>query len=1359
MATQERQNSQTSGDELILRVVESPEDPERVGQEISVAGTATLGRGDDCTVVIKDRAASRKHARIERVDGGFRVVDTGSANGVWSGGRQVSELPLASGTRFRIGETEFESVLPQPPPPPAPAVVAEEEEANEATVVAGDLVAVVLRVVKTGARLEPGRELRVAGVSATIGRGEDCDVVLLDDKAVSRRHARVELAPDGGWRVLDAGSANGVFVGERRVSESALRPGQQFRVGSTVFELVPPPGWQEQDSDRTITSAAIPTFIVRVLESQGGQAGKEFKVSQGFATLGRGDACTVVLRDTSASRVHARVLVEGERFRLVDNDSSNGVWVGEQRVSETVIDAGQRFRIGDSVLECVPEFVPRAEEEVEAATGIMAGFAELMAKTAAKRLEGEGDPIAVSGARTLLLDDPSQAYYLVGGKVEVFTVAVEDGKPVGNRNHFLTMQPGQLFFGMDLTFSGGSGFLAVGKTGSEVRRIPVDRLQQLAADPTLAEHLAGLVDRWIEGLSQRLTRDILPAPVADLSLQTDTEASLTPGKKARSAQGVVWLEVPSGSLLYVGLGQVSLDPQRPFPLTPRSWVELQADGSGPLSPALRKTAALIGQPSVWAGLDQFQQVLCEIEFINKRLAVVDEFQRLKSKAAQSEAARDAALDAIGAVLAGKIPEAREFGSPATLEPVYRACRIIGDYLGIAVRAHGETREERSFEENLQAVAAASRFRTRKVVLSGAWWEKEAGPVLAQVEATGAPVALIPSGARAYDWVEPSGLRQRVTPELGARLVPFGYSIYRPFPAGPLGVQQLMRFGARGLGRDFGLVVAMGVTVGVLGTATPYFTGQMIDSAIPQGETGLLLQFGLGMLVAALASAAFKITQAFGVVRISGKMDYSLQAALWDRLLDLPSAFFRRFGAGDLADRAQGINSIRSLISKTGVSGILGSISSVFYIFLMVYYSGPLAGVAILLSFVLVAFTTVANYRQLIHQRVESQMRGRISGMVLQLITGVAKVRVCAAENHAFRVWATRFSEQRRVSYKVGRVQNAVQVFSSAFPVLSSLGIFFTLYYLRTSAAASGGPDVSLSTGSFIAFNAAYGSFTTALQSLADASLDLLRIVPIYERLHPILEAKPETDESKLYPGRLQGEINISNVQFRYTDDGPWILRGVSLKVEPGEFVAFVGGSGCGKSTLMRLMLGFERPNTGAIYYDGQDMGTLDVRLVRSQMGVVLQESRVLPTDIYRNIVGTSARSMDEAWEAAEMAGLADDVREMPMGMHTVVSEGGGTFSGGQRQRLLIARAVVNKPRIIFLDEATSALDNRTQAIVSQSMERLDATRIVIAHRLSTVVNADKICYLDAGQIVEMGSYQELMKLNGKFAELARRQLA
>ena len=213
-----------------------------------------------------------------------------------------------------------------------------------------------------------------------------------------------------------------------------------------------------------------------------------------------------------------------------------------------------------------------------------------------------------------------------------------------------------------------------------------------------------------------------------------------------------------------------------------------------------------------------------------------------------------------------------------------------------------------------------------------------------------------------------------------------------------------------------------------------------------------------------------------------------------------------------------------------------------------------------------------------------------------------------------------------------------------------------------------------------------------------------------------------------------------------------------MKINAGEFVAIVGPSGCGKSTLFRLLLGFEQPEAGSIFYDAQDLKGLDLNSVRRQIGVVLQNSTLFRGDVFANIIGSKPLTLDDAWEAARLAGLDNDLRQMPMGMHTVITDGGGGLSGGQRQRLMIARAIVSKPRILLFDEATSALDNNTQAIVSRSLEGLKATRIVIAHRLSTVQNADRIYVFDEGNVVQSGTFTELIQQDGLFAALAKRQL-
>jgi NHLM bacteriocin system ABC transporter ATP-binding protein len=1168
--------------------------------------------------------------------------------------------------------------------------------------------------------------------------------------------------------------------------------------------MVPPEHGPHSDGTRAPVKP-----LLRVVEAlEPAMVGSEFRLESDSQVIGRADDCNILLRDSSVSRHHAKIQQTAEGYTIIDTGSANGLWVGERRVSEQNLTSGLRIRVGAVVLEFIApeppaddiekttflvlptmepakpavatesEPEPRAEQAAPSAAPQPAAppFAPAVqqievardrvaeppaVRTTPLRLPDLGEVMTISGNQPLLLDDPDSLFLLETGKVEIFTVDIRDGETVGSRTHFVTVEPGGTFFGMDLDRYGmGSGMLAVGKVGTAVRKISIASLGNIVHDEESAAEVGALVDGWVHSLSRRITKEILPGPLIDMMLAAGEELWLEGASKAKSGEGILWVDVAESPVLFIGMSEVvSGGGAALFPVSPDTWIEsaavdVDAIRFGPLA-----TAGAVRLPGFWEGLDLFHQAICECEFFNRKLATADEFNRLRSKAVQSEAAREAAYAEIGAVLDRPTARTKVVIETGDAEPVYQACRLVGEALQLDIRKPVEQREERSFEDQLADVAIASRFRTRMVMFRGAWWKLDHGALLARSEETGDAIALLPTGANSYEYVNSrSGGRGPVDGNFASTLAPFAWAFYRPLPGGEVGVKHLIRFGAMGLSKDFMTVAAMGLVTGLLGSLTPFFTGRIFDTAIPTANSNLLTQYALALFVAAITGSAFKITQSIAVLRVQGKMDYSIQAALWDRLLDLPSTFFKKFSAGDLADRASGVNAIRGLVAGAGVSAVLGSVSSLFYVAMMLMYSVPLALLSILLTLIFISFTFTANYMQLRHQREEIKLRGKITGLVLQLITGVSKLRVAGAEHHAFKVWAKEFADQRRISFRVGRIQNSVVVFNSAFPIYSSMAIFAVLVYVQQSASASGAAP-TLTTGDFIAFNAAFGLFLGAMQALSDASLNLLKAVPIYERLKPILTTAPEVDEGKAYPGQLKGEIELSHLFFRYSADAAYVVKDFSLKIKPGEFVAFVGGSGCGKSTLMRLMLGFELPEKGSIYFDGQDLSTLDLRLVRQQLGVVLQDSRVLPADIFRNIVGTSSRTIEEAWEAAEAAGLAEDVRQMPMQMHTYVSEGGGGFSGGQKQRLLIARALVNKPKIIFMDEATSALDNRTQAIVTQSLDRLRATRIVIAHRLSTIQNAERICYLEGGEIKEMGNFQELMAKNGLFAELARRQMA
>jgi ABC-type bacteriocin/lantibiotic exporter with double-glycine peptidase domain len=307
-------------------------------------------------------------------------------------------------------------------------------------------------------------------------------------------------------------------------------------------------------------------------------------------------------------------------------------------------------------------------------------------------------------------------------------------------------------------------------------------------------------------------------------------------------------------------------------------------------------------------------------------------------------------------------------------------------------------------------------------------------------------------------------------------------------------------------------------------------------------------------------------------------------------------------------------------------------------------------------------------------------------------------------------------------------------------------------------AIAGGGARPIDVAAFGACASAFAQLSAALINLTTSLNASIEVAPLFDRIRPVFEATLEVGEGRIDPGRLGGHVAVRNLSYRYSAEGPWALDNIDFEARPGQYIAIVGASGSGKSTLLRLLLGFDTPAQGGVYYDGKDLATLELRLLRRQIGAVLETAGLVPGSIFENIAGSAPLTRDEVMEAARMAGIDSDIAAMPRGLDTFVMEGGSQISGGQRQRVMIARALVNRPRLIFLDQATSALDSRTQAIVGASLAALNATRIVIAHRLSTIRDADRILVLESGRIVESGSYDELMGREGPFRRLVERQL-
>lgn len=962
--------------------------------------------------------------------------------------------------------------------------------------------------------------------------------------------------------------------------------------------------------------------------------------------------------------------------------------------------------------------------------------------------------ITTNGADPFLLDEPGAVYMVQSGVVEVYVTRLEKGVSAGRRRHLFTAEPGQALFGLEMT--GQTGLLACGSDGAQLLKRQSDMLLDTAyrrLDKLFAEPVLFMAESWILTLWAALVRQALPTRFTTLA--AGTSAAVGAGTMIRPDEEILWVTVKEGAVRICGRSELTISAgSGPFPLTGDTWLEGAGDTvvTACRSDDLLDFASDPRSETLWQGLDCFHRLALTALAVNEGAVEAAEQQRLAARASYDAGLVQRSFVHLAAL--GRRADDRHHDQGDSV--LLAACRQVAAAQGIDHHSLAEPpgRQAGSVAAAVAQIADAGHFRVRQVLLRGRWYEEDNGPLLAFWGDDRVPVALTPSSTQSYVLIHPAAGREEVvTAEVADGVQPQAYMFYRPFPHGELSPGRILTFAlATASSQDIVILILMAAAGGLLGMAAPLATGMLFDTVIPSADRaqhGILIAL---LVTGALAGLAFQITRSAALVRTEAKINTALQAAVWDRLLHLPVSFFRQFTAGDLANRANGVNMIRQLVSGAALSSAFAGIAAFFNLALLFYYSVKLAFVAcgLVLVFCLIfawlAMLEIRYKQQLI------QMEGKITGAVLQIIGGISKFRVAAAENRAYYLWARDFGVQRGAAFQSRKIAAYQTVVNAAWPTVVALVIFYAVMKLAEG-------ETPLKTADFLAFHSALAAFTAGAIGLTAAFMSITDIFPLFERIKPILKALPEVDESKLDPGELTGEMEISQLQFRYHREGEPVLKQVSLKIKRGEFVAVVGPSGSGKSTLLRLLLGFEKPEAGGVYYDGQELSSLNLRATRSQFGVVLQNGQLMAGDIFTNITGSLNLNLSDAWEAAAMAGVADDIRAMPMGMHTVIAEGASTISGGQRQRILIARAIVNRPRIIFFDEATSALDNRTQAIVSASLEKLKATRIVIAHRLSTVKNADKIFVMDKGRIVESGTYDELMELGGMFASLAKRQIA
>ena len=651
-------------------------------------------------------------------------------------------------------------------------------------------------------------------------------------------------------------------------------------------------------------------------------------------------------------------------------------------------------------------------------------------------------------------------------------------------------------------------------------------------------------------------------------------------------------------------------------------------------------------------------------------------------------------------------------------------------------------------EQLEYILRPYGIMRRTVRLEGGWYRDAIGVMLGSFRESGKAVALIPGGLSGYTYYDPeTGRRKRIGRKeqhlFGEEAVVF----YKPFPLKKLSLSALTGYIVRTLSASDYIMIALAtLALSLLGMLSPVISKLLFAQVLPSGSVRLLMAMAVFSVCVSVSMLLVSAVRDMLLARIGTKLSISVDAAAMMRIMSLPADFFRSYSAGELANRVSQIGVLCRMLVSTVLSTGFTSLFSLIYISQIFAYAPALVTPALVVILATVALSLLSSLIQMKVSARQMELSGKESGMTYALISGIQKIKLAGAEKRAFARWGDLYAESARLAYDPPVFLKLNSVISLAISLTGTI----VMYYM---AVRSG-----VSVADYYAFSTAYGMVSGAFMSLAGIALSAAQIRPILAMVKPFFDEIPEISDGKQVLTRLSGGIELSHVSFRYSDDMPLVIDDLSLKIRPGQYVAIVGKTGCGKSTLLRLLLGFEKPQKGAVYYDGRDLEKIDLRSLRRRIGVVTQNGKLFQGDIYSNIVISAPwLTQQDAWEAAELAGIAEDIRKMPMGMNTVISEGSGGISGGQKQRLMIARAVAPKPRVLMFDEATSALDNVTQKKVSDALEQLKCTRIVIAHRLSTIRQCDRIIVLDNGKIAEDGTYDELIAADGAFAELVARQ--
>ncbi len=972
-------------------------------------------------------------------------------------------------------------------------------------------------------------------------------------------------------------------------------------------------------------------------------------------------------------------------------------------------------------------------------------------------LKGEG--IVVEGNTHFILDDPTSIYWMEEEEGDLFMFSPQDKSFIPQ--FLLDVAPGDLLLPAPLAKEAKSySLFFVSSRRARLRKISLQMVrEEIQRSDASAQAIALLLDKWVLHLisyfvspEEGESADYYFKPKEKVEAKEGTKLALTHTLAPEEKNRVTWLQIKKGSATLSGesLYTFSAEKNLLYPFSFAHSLQVQSDlemETGFTNDFLKSAFDQSFSSIAYFHLRIFDR-LCE-----KRAKGLEEaVEKMQKKKRLEEERYQEAFYKLGSVLNDKIsiPSAHE-GTP-----LYKACDLVCQDLKIQIQMPPLS-ENDDEDKQVRQIAAHNEIYLRKITLSPEWWRGANGPILAFWKEGGA-VALL-QRKKGYELVDPSTKMHVPLAVAISSLSDKAYVFYEGFPKKVIKFIDFIKGCYKYNLKDFLLIFTVALLGGILNMFLPFAMKTLFDTLNFGKDLNLLSQLTMGLLIITFSSSLFLLVKNFTIQRIQGIAKNQLETSLWARLLDLPASFFRKNPSGNLMNYAATLQGMRADMVTNATKLVIDGVYCFFYLLQMFIYSGKLSFIGLGGVFLAALIYAVCITIQVRLTDKVVDLSSRIQGVVVQIITGIAKIRVAGAESRFFGIWGHLFAEKKRLNIKI-QYANAVQsLVFRLFPLLLTVVLFSVAISLFKGHFSFNlaQPMTGMSMGTFLGFSTAFNLFVMAALEIFETLFSQSLAIPYWKKAKFILQEPLEKPGEKMQPAKLKGAVALEHISFRYDKEGEWILQDISMVANPGEMIGIVGPSGCGKSTLVRLLLGFETPDQGEVLYDELALQDLDLRSVRKQIGTVLQNAGILSGSIYENIVGAGSYTVEEIERALMLSGFEEDLLKLPMGLNTVMPMGGTTVSGGQRQRLYLARALVSSPKILILDEATSALDNKTQELVSANLDSINVTRIVIAHRLSTIQHADRIYVLDRGRIIETGTFHELAAQKGLFADMLKRQ--